>query len=72
MSAPPESEPKHYVLDTSVLIEPHRLTGGAAAVSVVSLAELQFGVLVAKNTTERAARLARVERSRQHSRIHCR
>jgi predicted nucleic acid-binding protein len=49
------------VLDTSVLIandlEP---IPGQLAVSVISMAELQFGVLVAKTPDARAQRLARL------------
>ncbi|WP_322762382.1 type II toxin-antitoxin system VapC family toxin [Frankia sp. Cr2] len=49
------------VLDTSVLIatdvEP---IPGELAISIVSIAELQFGVLVAKTPQARATRLARL------------
>jgi hypothetical protein len=49
------------ILDTSILIA----TGvtpipGELAISIVSLAELQFGVLVAKTAEARALRLARL------------
>jgi predicted nucleic acid-binding protein len=49
------------VLDTSVLIagDVHPLPG-ELAVSVVSFAELQFGVLVAKSADVRAIRLSRL------------
>jgi predicted nucleic acid-binding protein len=49
------------VLDTSVLIaaDLHPLPG-ELAISVVSLAELQFGVLVARTADLRATRLARL------------
>jgi toxin FitB len=49
------------VLDTSVLIDP--LTEpieGEVAISAVSLAELHFGVLVAKTDRQRALRLRRL------------
>jgi predicted nucleic acid-binding protein len=49
------------VLDTSVLISesPARVEGDIA-ISVVSIAELQFGVLVAPDEQRRAHRLARL------------
>lgn len=49
------------VLDTSVLIadSPPRIEG-EIAISVVSIAELQFGVLVAADDERRAHRLARL------------
>jgi len=49
------------VLDTSVLIaERPAPVEGAIAISVVSIAELQFGVLVAPDDAKRARRLARL------------
>jgi predicted nucleic acid-binding protein len=49
------------VLDTSVLIaEDVAPIPGVLAISVLSLAELQFGVLVAKTDEGRARRLARL------------
>ncbi len=49
------------VLDTSVLIAADVTPlPGELAISVVSLAELQFGVLVAKSDEARATRLARL------------
>jgi predicted nucleic acid-binding protein len=49
------------ILDTSVLIATDIAPiPGELAISVVSLAELQFGVLVAKDQAARAARLARL------------
>jgi predicted nucleic acid-binding protein len=49
------------ILDTSVLIATDIAPiPGELAISVVSLAELQFGVLVAKDEAARAARLARL------------
>jgi predicted nucleic acid-binding protein len=49
------------VLDTSVLVatDLHPLPG-ELAISVISVAELQFGVLVAKNPQARAKRLSRL------------
>lgn len=49
------------VLDTSVLIaEGVEPIPGRLAISVISMAELQFGILVAKTSDARAQRLARV------------
>lgn len=49
------------VLDTSVLIDPlPRPLDGEVAVSAVSLAELHFGVLVAKTEESRSTRLRRL------------
>jgi len=49
------------ILDTSVLIATDiSPVPGELAISVVSLAELQFGVLVAKSAEARAVRLARL------------
>lgn len=49
------------VLDTSVLIsEEMQSIPGELAISVVSVAELQFGVLVAPDEARRAHRLARL------------
>lgn len=49
------------VLDTSVLIADHLdPVEGEIAISVVSVAELQFGVLVATDDERRAHRLARL------------
>jgi len=49
------------ILDTSVLIASDvDLIPGELAISVISLAELHFGVLVAKDDDTRAGRLARV------------
>lgn len=49
------------ILDTSVLIaeSPQRVEGDIA-ISIVSIAELQFGVLVAPDERRRAHRLARL------------
>ena len=49
------------VLDTSILIaEAAVRVEGDIAISVVSIAELQFGVLIAPNDDRRAHRLARL------------
>lgn len=49
------------VLDTSVLIDgPAEPIDGEVAISAVSLAELHFGVLVARTADERANRLRRL------------
>ena len=49
------------VLDTSVLVATDVVPiPGELAISVASIAELQFGVLVAKNDHARATRLARL------------
>jgi predicted nucleic acid-binding protein len=51
------------VLDTSVLIaEDVAVIPGQLAISVISLAELHFGVLVAASDTARASRLSRLSR----------
>lgn len=51
------------LLDTSVLIaEDVRPLPGQLAISVVSVAELHFGVLVAASAEVRASRLARLSR----------
>ena len=49
------------VLDTSILIaEPGVPVEGDIAISIVSIAELQFGVLIAPGDDRRAHRLARL------------
>lgn len=49
------------VLDTSILIAEHVVAiDGEIAISVVSVAELQFGVLAAPDDLKRAHRLARL------------
>ena len=49
------------ILDTSVLIaERPQAVDGEIAISIVSIAELQFGVLVAPDEQRRAHRLARL------------
>ena len=53
--------PERAILDTSVLIADDVVPiPGALAISAVSLAELNFGVLVAKSTQVRAERLRRL------------
>jgi predicted nucleic acid-binding protein len=48
------------VLDTAILIDDRApVYSGDVAISVASVAELQFGVLVAKDEVSRAQRLAR-------------
>jgi predicted nucleic acid-binding protein len=55
------------VLDTSVVIAPDiPLLAGELAVSAATVAELHFGVLVARNATIRAARLRRLSALREH------
>lgn len=50
-----------FILDTSVLINGWRPPGeGEAAISVISLAELHHGVLVAPTPAQRELRLARL------------
>jgi predicted nucleic acid-binding protein len=52
---------RRAILDTSVLIaDDVTPIPGEFAISVVSIAELQFGVLVAKSPEARASRLARL------------
>jgi toxin FitB len=49
------------ILDTSVLVaDDITPISGELAISVISLTEMQFGVLVAKNERVRATRLARL------------
>lgn len=49
------------ILDTSVLIGTVTPLPGRLTISVVSIAELQFGVLVARNEDVRATRLSRLQ-----------
>lgn len=56
------------LLDTSVLIERPsgpRPDDEVGAISVISLGELEVGVLVARSVDERASRLERLERARR-------
>ncbi|NHN56579.1 type II toxin-antitoxin system VapC family toxin [Calidifontibacter sp. DB0510] len=48
------------ILDTSVLIGDDAPTGVEAGISVVSITELHFGVLVARDDDERARRVQRL------------
>lgn len=51
------------ILDTSVVIAPNVVAlPGELGISAATIAELQFGVLVAKKETVRAARLRRLSR----------
>jgi len=62
----PES-PERALLDTSVLIANDIAPiPGVLAISVVSLAELQFGVLIAKTAAVRAERLRRLSLLQKH------
>ena len=54
------------LLDTSVLIALESDPGGDTAISVVSLTELHFGVLVAADDDARARRLRRLGIIEQH------
>lgn len=55
------------VLDTSVLIAPDlQPVPGELTISVISLAELRFGVLLAKDADTRASRLRRLGRFEKH------
>jgi toxin FitB len=55
------------ILDTSVLIaDDISPLPGELAISVVSLAELHFGVLVAADDNERARRLSRLSTMQRH------
>ncbi len=54
------------ICDTSVLISPTvTMLPGALAISVVSIAELEFGVLKTQDTDIRASRLARLNAIRR-------
>jgi toxin FitB len=54
------------LLDTSVLIAAHSGPEEDAAISVMSLTELHFGVLVARNETARASRILRLGAIESH------
>lgn len=59
--------PERAILDTSVLIaEDVTPLPGLLAISAVSLAELQFGVLVARSSATRAERLRRLSAVQRH------
>lgn len=60
-------EPERALLDTSVLIAGDVAPiPGVLAISAISLAELQFGVLVAKTAAVRAERLRRLSILQKH------
>jgi toxin FitB len=60
-------QPERALLDTSVLIAGDIAPiPGVLAISAISLAELQFGVLVAKSATVRAERLRRLSILQKH------
>ena len=64
MSSP---APERALLDTSVLIaEDLAPIPGVLAISAVSLAELQFGILIAKSSAVRAERLRRLSILQKH------
>lgn len=55
--------PERAILDTSVVLGPSLLEASAwqAAISIVTVAELRFGILVARDDAARAIRLRRFE-----------
>lgn len=64
---PPVEPPERAILDTSVVIaDSVRPLTGALAISAVTLAELHFGVLVAKTSEVRAERLRRLTHLQKH------
>lgn len=64
-STPPV--PERAILDTSVIIAGDVAPiPGVLAISVITLAELQFGVLAAKSADVRAERLRRLSLLQQH------
>lgn len=66
MSEPAET-PERTILDTSVVIATDVAPiPGALAISAITLAELHFGVLVARNPEVRAERLRRLSLLQQH------
>lgn len=61
------AQPERALLDTSVLIAGDIAPiPGVLAISAISLAELQFGVLVAKSASVRAERLRRLSILQKH------
>lgn len=63
----PATQPERALLDTSVLIAGDLApVPGVLAISAISLAELQFGVLVAKSADVRAERLRRLSILQKH------
>ena len=64
---PVTEPPERAILDTSVVIaEGIAPIPGVLAISAITLAELQFGVMVAKTATVRAERLRRLSVLQQH------
>ena len=62
-----EDKVQRAILDTSVIIGPGtEPVPGVVAISAVTLAELHFGVLVAKTTSVRAERLRRLSIIQHH------
>ena len=62
-----EQQVERAILDTSVLIGPSAAPlPGVVAISTASLAELHFGVLVAKDGATRAERLRRLSVIQRH------
>jgi hypothetical protein len=63
----PTELPERVILDTSVVLaDDVAPIPGALAISAVTLAELHFGVLVAKTSQVRAERLRRLSILQQH------
>ena len=63
----PRRSPERALLDTSILIGGEiNPIGGALAISAISVAELQFGVLVGKAAAVRAERLPRLSIIQKH------
>ena len=62
-----EAQVERVILDTSVVIGPSSApVPGIVAISAASLAELHFGVLVAKTASVRAERLRRLSVIQRH------
>lgn len=62
MTSTPDEAAERLLLDTSALLgEPFGHPSAQAAISVITLAELRFGVLVARDERTRATRLRRLE-----------
>ncbi len=62
MTAAHDASAERLLLDTSALLgEPFGHPTAQAAISVITLAELRFGVLVARDERTRALRLRRLE-----------
>lgn len=62
-----ETLPERAILDTSVIIAGNLAPiPGVLAISAITLAELQFGVLIAKSAAVRAERLRRLSILQQH------